>query len=500
VADQQALTPVDPHYVDLHDVQGNLVGFNKDQQRFLFLQFPDAASGKALLTDLEPLVATAWEVRAFNGLFKHLYARRHDRLEMTAEATWINLALSFAGLQVLGAPGNDAFPPEFKTSMASQAGTLGDAGPSDPAQWIPPFNQPQTIHAMVVIASDSPEDLNDAHHELSGVFAAHGVGELPAQDGQTRPGDNRGREHFGFKDGISQPGIRGVTRSSKTGQDQIATGEFLIGYPDQDGNISGQPQPVVPPDHPGYDPQVITPALPPWTHNGSFLVYRRLQQDVGSFLAFTRTEAEFGQGNPELVAAKLVGRWRTGAPMEHVPGLPRTIDPGVTDPSVAYPPVLQDQKINHFEYDLADADGHAVPRAAHIRKVNPRDADPPTKAESDRHRILRRGIPYGPEFQPDEPAYSGEIVRDHRDRGLQFVCYQSSIARGFAFIQQIWANARDFPQPGDGEDPIISQATDPRQVRIPPVPEPVPMARWVFTTGGEYFFSPSLTGLRALAI
>jgi Dyp-type peroxidase family len=500
VADQAQPAPPDPHHVDLHDVQGNLVGFNKDQQRFLFLQFPDAASGKALVADLEPLVATAWEVRAFNGLFKHLHARRHDRLEMTAEATWINVALTFAGLQQLAAPGIDAFPAEFKASMASQAGALGDAGPSDPGQWIPPFDQRQSIHAMVIIASDSPEDLNDAHQELSAIFAAHGVGELPAQDGQTRPGDNKGREHFGFKDGISQPGIHGVTRSSKTGQDQIATGEFLIGYPDQDGNISGQPQPVVPPDHPNYDPQVQTPALPPWTHNGSFLVYRRLQQDVGSFLAFTRDEGPKLDIDEELMAAKLVGRWRSGAPMERVPGLPRTIDPATTDPSVAYPPVLQDQKINHFEYQRADADGHAVPRAAHIRKVNPRDSDPPTKAESNRHRLLRRGIPYGPEFQPDEPAYSGEIVRDNRDRGLQFVCYQSSIARGFAFTQQQWANARDFPQAGDGEDPIISQAIEPREVRIPPAPEPVAMARWVFTTGGEYFFSPSLSGLRALAI
>jgi Dyp-type peroxidase family len=500
MADQTSPIPPDPHHVDLHDVQGNLVGFNKDHQRFLFLQFPDAASGKALLSDLEPLVATAWEIRAFNSLFKHLHARRREHLTVTLEATWINLALSFAGMQFLAAPGLDAFPAEFRANMASQATALGDVDFSDPTHWIPPFDQPQSIHAMVIVASDSSDDLEHAHTDLTAILAAHGVIELPRQDGQTRPGDNRGQEHFGFKDGISQPGIRGVTRSSKTGQDQIATGEFLIGYPDQDGNISGQPQPAVPPDHPGYDPQVITPALPPWTHNGSFLVYRRLQQDVGSFLAFTRDEGAQLDLDPERLAAKLVGRWRSGAPMERVPGLPRAIDPAAADPSVAYPPVLDDQKINHFEYQRADADGEKVPRTAHIRKVNPRDSDPPSKPESNRHRILRRGVPYGPEFQPDEQAYSGELVRDNRDRGLQFLCYQASIARGFAFVQQQWANARDFPRAGDGEDPIISQAVDPRQVRIPPAPEPVGMARWVFTTGGEYFFSPSLSGLRALAL
>jgi Dyp-type peroxidase family len=420
-------------------------------------------------------------------------------VDQTLEATWVNVALTFAGLQQLGAQGLEGFPVEFQSSMAAQAAQLGDTGPSDPSLWVAPFNQPQSIHALVIVASDSADDLQAVHEELSALFSAHGVTELPPQDGQARPGDQRGHEHFGFKDGISQPGISGITRSSKTGQDEIATGEFLIGYPDQDGNISGQPAPPAQPGQPGYPSPPPSPPLPPWAHNGSFLVYRRLRQDVASFNAFLATEAQQLGLAPELLAAKLVGRWRSGAPMEHVPGLPPGIDPATTDPSVQDPAVLQDDKINHFEYQAADADGHGVPHAAHIRKVNPRDADPPTKAESNRHRILRRGIPYGPELAPTEPGYNQGAVGDGQDRGLQFICYQASIARGFAFLQEQWANARDFPVAGDGEDPIISQAVEPRMVRIPPTADPIAMARWVFTTAGEYFFSPSLSALEALS-
>jgi deferrochelatase/peroxidase EfeB len=131
--------------------------------------------------------------------------------------------------------------------------------------------------------------------------------------------------------------------------------------------------------------------------------------------------------------------------------------------------------------------------------MNPRSSNPPGKAESNRHRILRRGIPYGPEFQPGEQPYGQEPVGDDRDRGLLFVCYQASLARGFNFLQETWANARDFPQSGDGEDPIISQALAEREFNLPPQTAHLMMARWVFTTGGEFFFSPSIAAIAQLA-
>lgn len=189
---------------------------------------------------------------------------------------------------------------------------------------------------MVILAADSPEDLEAGYARLQAKIAAAHVTELGHQDGNTRPDPHRGHEYFGFKDGISQPAIAGITESSKDGTDTIAAGEFIVGYPDQDRNISGQGQPGRPtqPADPTY-PQLTptTPGLPGWAHNGSFLVYRRLRQDVGSFNQFIEQTAQQRGRAPEQLAAKLVGRWRGGAPMENVPALP----PGVT-PQRATPP------------------------------------------------------------------------------------------------------------------------------------------------------------------
>jgi deferrochelatase/peroxidase EfeB len=183
--------------------------------------------------------------------------------------------------------------------------------------------------------------------------------------------------------------------------------------------------------------------------------------------------------------------------MEEVPALPAGVNPAAADPSSATPAVLDDAQINNFDYEPGDSDGSRVPRAAHIRKVNPRAARP-GRIESNRHRMLRRGIPYGTEFQPNEGPYPQGPIGVDIDRGLLFLCYQSSLARSFNFVQQSWANARDFPQSGDGEDPIISQALQERDFNLPPQATHLMMARWVFTTAGEFFFSPSIAALKQL--
>jgi Dyp-type peroxidase family len=485
---------------DPQDIQGNMVGFNKDHQRLVFVGFNDAASGNAFVSAIAPDISTASEVLAFNALYKEVRDRGGEG--GIVEATWLNIALSAAGLTLVSAAGVDTMPPEFTQGMAAQAQTLGDVDDSAPAGWLPPFSTgTPPVHAMLILAADSPDDLEAGYARLQAKIAVAHVTELGHQDGNTRPDPNRGHEHFGFKDGISQPGIAGITESSKDGTDTIAAGEFIVGYPDQDGTVSGQGQPGHPtqPGDPTYpQPTPPTPGLPDWTHNGSFLAYRRLRQDVGSFNQFVAQTAQQLGMNPDQLAAKLVGRWRSGAPMENVPALPPGVDPSASDPSASTPAVLGDDQINAFDYEPGDADGSHVPRAAHIRKVNPRSENPPGKQESNRHRMLRRGSPYGPEFQPTEPPYGQGPVGDDRDRGLLFLCYQSSLLRSFMFVQRSWANAQDFPQAGDGEDPIISQALQQREFNLPPQTVHLMMARWVFTTGGEFFFSPSITALRQL--
>lgn len=494
----------------LDQIQGNLAGFNKDHQRFVFLQFNDKASAQAFLAAVADDIATCDEVLQFNALFKKIYERRHsfdsqppapgappvDLHRNTVEATWINLALTFSGLRVLAAEGLDNFPEEFKQSMGEQAQALGDVDDSAPDKWGAPFTGP--IHAVAIIAADEPDDLVEEYQHLQTHITAHGIQELaPVVDGNTRLGDAAGHEHFGFKDGISQPGIDGLTSDQKPGQDLIKAGEFIVGYPGQD---EVQP-PAPPPD--AYTPvqPSARPQLPPWTKDGSFLVFRRLRQNVGGFNQFVSQNAPANGLSEELLGAKLVGRYKSGAPLERTRDQGPDIDPGAGDPSVADPSLLGSSKINNFDYD-ADADGQLVPRAAHIRKTNPRSSAFPGKAESDRHRILRRGVPYGPEFSPQEQPYQGNTPpTDTQDRGLLFLCYQSSIARGFAFIQSQWVNQNDFPNAGDGRDPIISQDVTEPQFTLPRTPQALHLTlqRWVITTGGEYFFSPSIAAIKQLA-
>lgn len=491
--------------VDKAEVQGNLAGFNQDHQRLLYITFPDAATGQAVLAALRPQLATAEDVLAVNKLYKRMVGERHAS-HLSVRATWVNILLSMPGLGKLGAEGLDQFPPEFRTSMGSQSGALGDTDRSDPGQWRAPFTGGAEVDALVIVAGDdiSGTSLIDARlNEISTLIAGAGGVVVDQQAGDVRPDTQRGHEHFGFKDGISQPTVKGLTRSSKGG-DQVPAGEFIIGYPDATGAISGEAGAVLPVPQPGElgygQPQPPAPVgLPAWTKNGSFVVYRRLQQDVQGFQSSTQSAAATTALAAEAVGAKLVGRWASGAPMERVPGMATGVDPSLSDPSTADPTVLDDNRINNFEYQQHDADGLRVPRAAHIRKVYPRDQQPPGEADAERHRILRRGIPYGPEVVSGESAYPGSgAVPETQDRGLLFICYQASIANGFAFIQSQWVNAPDFPQAGDGVDPIISQQHDGATFTMPPH-GPLTLSRWVITTGGGYFFSPSLSAVAELS-
>jgi Dyp-type peroxidase family len=485
---------------ELHDIQGNLIGFNKDHQRLLFINFTDQATGRAFIAELAPSLTTGWEVLRFNALYKEISTRLKRRPDRILESTWTNIAFSQPGLLALGADGIESFPEEFRQGMAARAAVIGDVDLSAPANWTPPFSAGAQVHACLILAADSPDDLDGVTTQMRTLMHAHNVTEAGGQDGNVRTGDQRGHEHFGFKDGISQPGIAGLTRSSKHGQDTIAAGEFLIGYPDQDGHVSGQPIPAVRPVQPGYNPiqPPLPAALPPWTHNGSFLVYRRLRQDVAAFRAFVQDHAIPLNLPGTAVAAKLVGRWASGAPLERIHGERTERDPAAGDPGPPGSLLLSDERVNNFDYEPQDTDGHLVPRAAHIRKTNPRNAQPPGKDESNRHRILRRGIPYGPEFQETEPAYPGSgSVPDTQDRGLLFICYQASIADAFEFIQSQWANTTDFPQTGDGQDPIITQTAN-RPFSLPGHGQ-LTSPPWVTTTGGDYFFAPSRTAIQQLA-
>lgn len=507
----------------LDNIQGNvLAGFNKDFQAFLFVNFPTGGDAKGWLKGLAPNVATTAEVKAFNELFKAVNARRGDE-RGTVEATWLNVALSASGLTALGVPQAELeeFSASFRAGMAAQAGVIGDEGANAPAHWIAPLGSTE-VHALVLLASDDRADLDAAVLREIDRLGDHDLRLLFKQDGRARS-DLPGHEHFGFKDGVSQPGIRGFTPPSnpadpnhgQPGQELLWPGEFVLGYPGQQPH----PQPPAPmPGPPGYGTGEAPPAIstsevptepgsvsvggPEWAADGSYLVFRRLEQDVEGFTKFVEQAAAQENIPSALLGAKLVGRYKSGCPLERTPDESPDLDPQVADPSIVNPSLLSDAKINNFQYG-ADADGALVPRGAHIRKVYPRDEATPGGGEADTetHRLLRRGIAYGEPFDPGAPSGSpqaGDVVFPH-DRGLLFLCYQRSLEDQFEFVQKLWVNNPNFPQPSDGQDPVIAQLAEPRSLSVPGLGQtPLSIPQFVRTTGGEYFFTPSISALERL--
>jgi hypothetical protein len=229
-------------------------------------------------------------------------------------------------------------------------------------------------------------------------------------------------------------------------------------------------------------------------------VFRRLRQDVAGFRNFLAGAATDQGVSVERLGAKLVGRYPSGAPLERTADAAKSFDPSKADPSRKDPTILDARKISNFEFADDDADGKLVPRAAHIRKAYPRDENTPTGGEADTqtHRIMRRGIPYGESFR--EGSAPGSAAGADADRGLLFLGYQASLERQFEFVTSQWFNKPDHPQQGDGHDPILSQATRIKQFKLPGgSPVHLTMQRFIFTTGGAYLFQPSITALRQLA-
>jgi Dyp-type peroxidase family len=234
----------------------------------------------------------------------------------------------------------------------------------------------------------------------------------------------------------------------------------------------------------------------PWMRNGSYMVFRRLEQKVPEFRRYVREQAARLGMDPELLGARMFGRWKSGAPLQHAPLCDK-------------PALGGDEKLNNdFEFG-DDPEQRKCPYAAHIRKVYPRD-DTGNEAEVQRHRIIRGGIPFGPEVAP------GETTTRH-SRGLMFVCYQTSIERQFEYIQRNYANNPDFvsgnERPGGGVvtpgfDPIIGQVAGngARQMDEPFPNYPAGNRRttlaipkqFVELTAAAYFFMPSITALRTV--
>jgi Dyp-type peroxidase family len=539
--------------LEVDEIQGNgLAGFNKDYQAFLFLRIsPDdgaPAAVRAWVAALAPQISSLREVHAFNQLFRIL-RRRLGRDPVGVGATWMNIAFSREGImRLVSAEDADLFLDEaFKAGLAQNSPDLGD--PSDasaegnPVNWMigGPGNE---ADILIILASDFPEMLasriTSIRTQLETATASDGLplsGYLKIvylQPGQTLPAPLTGHEHFGFRDGISQPGARGkldenqyltprilagaqdnasLPEFSRPGQPLVWPGQFVFGYPRQSDEDPQMPM--------GFDAESGEAAPeylpgPNWARNGSYVVVRRLRQDVPAFQAAVADAVRqaAAQGltvTADETAALMVGRWPGGAPLMR--------SPLKSDPDLA----ANGLAVNHFAYvndtealsvlpgngppdtfpqASGDFVGARCPLSAHVRKVNPRDTITEQGRASDtlRRLVLRRGIPYGspiPEWADEDDPVQSE------DRGLMFVSYQSSIVDQFAFLQRQWANNALFPSDGGGQDPLIGQQEqDGKRIRFfdlafaDSASVTVELdGDWVIPTGGGYFFSPSISSL-----
>jgi Dyp-type peroxidase family len=441
--------------IELADLQGGVLrsyGSGFPVARHLFARVRAAGAARAFLAGLADPVTTA------------------EEWDAQRPASTLNVALSHRALRALDLPAEllDGFPPEFRFGMAERADLLGD----DPTTWDHALRE---LEVLLVVHAPDATALDAASGRLADALAAGGLELAHAQDAGLL---GEAREHFGFTDGFSQPAIEGTARADVPGQGiaekrlswwpwsglrwrPIKAGEFVLGYDDEDRGPAPAP-----------------PA--PFHRNATYMVWRKLHQDVAGFRDGLRTQAQRLGLDEELVGAKLVGRWRDGSPL--------ALRPAAPDPALGN----DRRRANDFAYG-DDPLGLRCPRGAHIRRTYPRDALGWEGRLTARHRILRRGMPYGP------PLPDG-ATDDAAERGLLFVCLQASIVRQFEIVQSQWLNDGNAFGLGAEVDPVTGPAGREAHHLIEGSPPRLasPLRSCVACRGGEYLFVPSVAALRAL--
>ena len=475
----------DEPVLDTRQIQGTVLpGFDTSLQLLVFLQLRDVRAAKAWIAQQSASVATMANVLA-----------ARDASEKSH--TWMNIGVSYSGLRKLTRDATRFTDVAFREGMWTRSPLLGDsADPADEGHyrnWVigSPDRDPDVL---VIIGAESRESIARGLQQLRRA-TSRAFGTVYTQVGSSLRGRKAGREHFGFRDPISQPALRGrlsdrvddffTARNAgsaygRGGHRLIWPGEFVFGYPEQD------PTDTV---HPG----AVSPAGPQWARNGSFLVVRRLRQDVERFESFLRDQARsvatldasLADFSPAKLGAKLVGRWQSGAPLRLASDCDDTVLGGSDERNNDFSYLGQSPNARDNGLEGGDSFGVTCPLAAHIRRAYPRDDTPAvSRADVERHRLLRRGIPFG------------SSRSTNTDRGLLFLAYQTSFVRQFEFVTRAWLNNPHVRHPGDGLDPIVGQHASGASRRFSmPIKRQnssidrvvMELPRWVTPTGGGYF-------------
>jgi len=438
--------PRAPVTVELDDIQATVLRYRPEPYygTHVMLHVEDAQAGREFVRRLTPHIDSAAEW-------------------WKAGEAWISVAITYTGLVALGLPEDSlrSFPEAFRVGMAARADKLGDYGLNDPKNWEKSFGTGE-IHIGISVFSDSAQAWRDTMHTAQQQYQGFaGVTVLMTQDFGAQPGD---LNPMGYRDSIGQPAIEGSGVEPLPGQGRpIKAGEFILGYPGEAGVPLLMPHPDV------------------LGRNGTFVGLRKYQSLVGTFNRFlrehTRTEQE-----RELLAAKLVGRWRSGAPL--------TLAPTDDDPALGADP----RRNNDFTY-ADDPHGHQVPLGSHMRRMNPRDTTMAQLADVNLHRIIRRSTAFGAPYDPNATSERDDDVA----RGLHFIFISAKATATMEFLQQEWINNGNFMDLNDERDPTIGLQEDGATFTIPrdPVRRRIHgIQTFNVLRGGEYFFMPSLSALR----
>jgi Dyp-type peroxidase family len=457
--------------LELSEIQGFLVRDYKEMpfSKYILLQVTEAGGAKEFL----------------KGIAKKITSLTHKNRE-----SCFNIGFTSAGLAALGMHQNNirSFIREFREGMVTphRQRLLGDHGSSDPQNWKWGGPSNESIHLILMIFDSSEEKLHQHTQQLLEEFKQKGLKPVHMLDAETFPDY---KEHFGFRDGISQPTIIG---SGVEGLkiDNIQPGEFVLGYRNEYNVYPDTPlikevqgdMSLLSPDPDGTDQKDIG-------RNGTYFVLRQLKEDVDGFWNFLNEKSsnEDGSFNAEestKLAAKMMGRWPSGTPLVKFPDK----DPGV----------LSDD--NDFVYTETDKLGLKCPFGSHTRRTNPRDNFEETgPAESlkltRKHRIMRRVRSYGEKYigSATQHTPADEV-------GILFGCFNADINRQFEFIQYTWANYPKFKQLYADPDPFIGVNENPPEGVVQQFTIPTEthnqyidgLKSFVTVKGGAYFFFPSL--------
>jgi len=436
--------------LELDDIQHYLLTRpNATIALYNFMRFKNAESGRKWIAALADKIGTVKSVKEGSE----------------TDMRWVTLAFTFNGLQKLGVDEQSlsTFPDPFKQGMAARAAMLGDIGENHPDHWEDNITSPD-LHAVVILfARDKNERDRCVKEHQSYLDQNPGVEIISTLLLEAIPPYDYVHEHFGYRDRLTTPVIEGMGIEPAPGSHPPSKpGEFFLGYPDETGHTVPLPSPEI------------------LTKNGSFLAYRKMQEHVGRFRDFLEENGKTVE-EQELVAAKMMGRWRKS-------GAPLVLCPDKDDEALG----KDDQRNNNFDYGKMDPHGYGCPVGAHIRRMNVRDNQ--VSQIMNRRLIIRRGGTYGPYLPDDAPE-------DGANRGIAVFAGCADLSRQFEFLISVWANDTGFEELNE-RDPFAGNQDGTLNMVIPKKPikktlKSIP----AFTNvrGGAYFFLPGIKGIQYLA-